>query len=238
MLTVVLFVISFSFGQDTIYLDSNMTKIDSNHIDWSYYKILHLDQNDKSKVIEKIYFKSGQIKKYNNYLITSKKYHGLNKEWGEDGGLINEIEYKDGEWHGYLTTYWTNGVVKRKDFFKDGEFVEGDCFNEKGEKIDHFDYLVMPHFPGGNDRINEYIAERLNYPQLALEQEIQGRVLVRFTVDEEGSIRDVETANSVHELLDQEAIRVISVMPNWIPGERDGEKINVTYILPINFGFN
>lgn len=93
-----------------------------------------------------------------------------------------------------------------------------------------------PAFEGGEKALNEFLSTNLKYPSKAMENNAQGTVMVAFIVSKDGSIRNVELASGVDESsLNQEAMRVVSEMPNWIPGLENGEKVNVKYTLPIRF---
>jgi TonB family C-terminal domain len=93
----------------------------------------------------------------------------------------------------------------------------------------------MPSFPGGNDALNQYLNENIKYPADAAKNSIQGRVICRFVVSDNGSITDIEVVRSVDSDLDKEAVRVIQSMPKWTPGTQRGQAVNVRYTLPINF---
>jgi TonB family protein len=93
----------------------------------------------------------------------------------------------------------------------------------------------MPEFPGGQKALQDYLKGALRYPTAAREAEIQGTVYMGFVVETDGSISDVEVMRSVHPMLDAEAVRVISAMPHWIPGEQNQKKVRVRFALPINF---
>lgn len=91
----------------------------------------------------------------------------------------------------------------------------------------------MPIFPGGNPQ--KWIGKNVNYPQIAAENGIQGKVYISFVIEKDGSITDVKVARSVDVSLDKEATRVISSMPKWTPGKQRGKAVRVSYTLPINF---
>lgn len=88
----------------------------------------------------------------------------------------------------------------------------------------------MPEF---NGNVSEYLKDNIVYPPEALKQEIEGRVLVQFIVKETGEIDSVKVLESWNPLFDAEAIRVISNMPRWKPGRKNGRKVNVYFMLPI-----
>ena len=93
----------------------------------------------------------------------------------------------------------------------------------------------MPEFPGGEAALMKFINENLRYPAAAIENGIQGRVMVQFVVKKDGSVDDVTVLHGVDSALDQEAIRVCKTLPKFIPGIQDGIPVNVWYTLPIFF---
>lgn len=93
----------------------------------------------------------------------------------------------------------------------------------------------MPSFPGGDAALMEYLSKNINYPAVAQENGIQGRVVVSFVVERDGSITDVKVARSVDPSLDREASRVVRSMPRWIPGKQNGSSVRVKYTVPVLF---
>ena len=90
----------------------------------------------------------------------------------------------------------------------------------------------MPEFEGN---MSEYLAEHITYPEDAMDAGAEGRVTVRFVVDERGNVTDVTVVKSVHPSLDAEATRVVQAMPRWKPGMQNGETVKVYYTLPVVF---
>lgn len=99
---------------------------------------------------------------------------------------------------------------------------------------------VMPEFPGGMDKLRTYLAESIKYPQLELENEIEGKVYLRFVVDEEGKLSDFKVMKGVSggPGLDKEALRVAKAMPNWTPGKQNGKFVKVYMTIPVAFRLN
>ena len=93
----------------------------------------------------------------------------------------------------------------------------------------------MPEFPGGQVELMKFINENLRYPVAAIENGIQGRVMVQFVVKKDGSVDDVTVLHGVDSALDQEAIRVCKTLPKFIPGKQNGQPVNVWFTLPIFF---
>ena len=95
----------------------------------------------------------------------------------------------------------------------------------------------MPSFPGGEMKLMEYIAQNIKYPQEALESGIQGRVLVNFIVEPNGSISNIKVLRGMGYGCDEEAIRVVESLPRFYPGKHRGESVRVSYAVPIFFRF-
>lgn len=93
----------------------------------------------------------------------------------------------------------------------------------------------MPSFPGGQSALMQYLASSIKYPVVAQENGVQGRVIINFVVDDDGSISHVKVAKSVDPALDREAMRVVETMPKWIPGKQNGECVRVRYSVPVVF---
>jgi len=93
----------------------------------------------------------------------------------------------------------------------------------------------MPVFNGGNKALKKWIVNNLVYPQVAMKNGIQGRVIVTFVIERDGSVSDVKMLRSVDPSLDKEAIRLVKSMPKWIPGKKDGASVRTQYTLPVMF---
>jgi protein TonB len=93
----------------------------------------------------------------------------------------------------------------------------------------------MPMFPGGDAALLTYIGEHTNYPEVAKENNIQGRVIVRFCVTAKGSVSQISVLKGVDPELDKEAMRVVSTLPTFKPGKQGGKPVPVWYMVPITF---
>lgn len=92
-----------------------------------------------------------------------------------------------------------------------------------------------PKYPGGDEALNKFIQENLKYPTEAFKEGIQGKVICSFVIDATGKVTDIKVTRSVDPALDAEAVRVLSSMPNWIPGKQNGKDYAVQFALPIMF---
>ena len=93
----------------------------------------------------------------------------------------------------------------------------------------------MPQFPGGMGEAMKFLAKNMKYPVAAQEAKIEGRVIVQFVIERDGSVSDAKVMRGVSPELDAEAIRVVSMMPKWIPGKQRGKAVAVKYTMPIMF---
>lgn len=93
----------------------------------------------------------------------------------------------------------------------------------------------MPHFPGGPAALQAFLSSNTKYPVVAQENGVQGRVIVSFVVERDGSITDVKVVRSVDPSLDREATRVVKSMPRWSPGKQNGSAVRVKYTVPVVF---
>lgn len=93
----------------------------------------------------------------------------------------------------------------------------------------------MPMFPGGDAALMSYLANNIHYPTVAAENGVQGRVVVGFVVERDGSITDVSVLRGVDPSLDREAMRVVKSMPRWTPGKQNGSAVRVKYQVPVAF---
>ena len=93
-------------------------------------------------------------------------------------------------------------------------------------------------FPGGQQALMTWLGQNMKYPSEAMEEGIDGRVMVGFVINKDGSVDEVKVVKSVHPILDAEAVRVIKSMPKWTPGKKAGKAVRVGYTLPLTFRLN
>ena len=125
---------------------------------------------------------------------------------------------------------WSLGVQAQKsiDLINDNYDASNDeVFHSSGH---------MPSFPGGDVALMKFIKDNMIYPYEALKNRIEGKVIIQFVVTKTGKVGKVKVARSVNKELDQEAVRLIKMLPDFSPGRNNvGEPVNVWYILPVIF---
>lgn len=112
---------------------------------------------------------------------------------------------------------------------------------EEEEEEEQTVYQVVendPEFPGGLEALMKYLQQNIKYPQLARENNIQGRVYVTFVVERDGSVTGVRVMRDIGGGCGQEAVRVVKAMPKWTPGKQRGKAVRVQYNLPVNFSLH
>ncbi len=93
----------------------------------------------------------------------------------------------------------------------------------------------IPQFPGGEKALFLYISKSLYYPKMARENEVQGKVFVEFIIEKDGSISNIKVLRGIGSGCNEEAMRVLSRMPKWLPGKQNGAAVRVKYIVPVIF---
>ncbi len=114
-------------------------------------------------------------------------------------------------------------------------------FEEEEEIAEDVIFTVVedqPEFPGGETARQQFLNDNLRYPQMAREAGIQGTVFVTFVVEVDGSVTDVRIVRGIGGGCDEEAMRVVRMMPNWQPGRQRGQPVRVQFVMPIRFRLN
>ena len=151
-----------------------------------------------------------------------------------DGISENAVTSKSGE--ETRSQAEANGLTSSKTVTSKEDNTQ---FNEKKNEVKKKKAFVgveqMPQFQGGENALMDYLSQNIRYPKVAAENGIQGRVTVRFIIDETGLVTDAVVIKGLDPSCDQEAIRVVKAMPKWIPGKQNGEVVPVYYTLPISY---
>ena len=262
LLLISIFSISTSFSQTTgtkEFFTKNWRYCDSSVA--VYYTITELESEDAGVI--STFYMDGIIKSQVSYSCISKKIeNGISQNFGKEGKIISQFTYLEGKKNGAffhyfdtgeikiqgkyaadslqdsLCSYYKNGASRRKDFYASGKLKDGKCFTASGLDTAYFAYEIDAEFPGGMQGLMRWIQTNLQYPQDAIENDIQGRVYVSFVVGKKGVVSDIQIERGVASILDKEVIRLIGQMPDWKPGELDGFKVSSEMRLPISFTLN
>jgi TonB family protein len=233
ILSLTIFTATALVAQDTMFYKNSEKSV---RADADSYQILVKDVADTNKVTEKYFYISGNPKSettYSNY--KEKTIEGITRSWWENGKRKREVEYQNGKYHGKFRSWWENGNLKREDVYENGEIKSGLCYDENGNQIPFYKYEIMPQFPGGEAKMMLFIRDSVQYPTEAKENNIQGTCYVTFVVEKDGKLTDIKMLRGSHPILDAEAMRVVGLMPTWLPGKQDGMAVRVQFNLPIKF---
>jgi len=243
LITLLFVILGSAKGQEKVYYDTegNITNEIGSAVE---YRITEKSLIGSDSLFKKTtYFISGLKKSENSLLkvFTKRKIidhmnTGEKWEWFENGSTQLKAFYKDGQLQGEFCTYWPSGLQRRKDIYDNGKLIEGNCYDSTGNKISkYFPYEKMPEFPGGDQKLFNFLGSNTHYPVEAAKNGIQGRVILQFYVGTDGKITDIKIVRKVNDYLDMEALRVVRSMPEWTPGEHEGQKVRVKYTLPVSF---
>ena len=126
-------------------------------------------------------------------------------------------------------------TTKKSLQMNNGKKKDSDQIKTNGDNDIFVVVEKQPEFPGGIQALMNFLGDNIKYPVEAQKERIQGRVIVNFIINEDGSLSDIKVLRGQNELLDAEAVRVISNMPNWKPGTQKGEAVKVRFTLPVDF---
>ena len=131
-------------------------------------------------------------------------------------------------------------ATKTDDVKENATSVKTDTVEAPAEKADTKDEVFMvveqmPEFPGGVQELMSFLSKNIKYPASAMESNIQGRVIVQFVVEKDGTPTEFKVMRSVDPALDAEALRVMKEMPKWKPGIQRGQAVRVKYTVPVTF---
>ena len=250
---------------DTIYYDQNGRKADFDNADYyrvielkqdKRYKVEEHYLNNKLKMTGYYSFLDANFANFNNIPSLevsdgpfiyydekgNKKSEGnveknnLTGEWKYYYEASNDIwhidQYKDGKRDGELTSYYKDGKVKRRELQLNGNAITGKCYDEQGNemKFTQFETMAIATF-----NLSDFLSNNLKYPLIARKKNIEGRVIVKFAVNKDGSISDVKATKKIGGGCDEEAVRVVLAMPKWKPATRDDKKVKTSFTLPVVF---
>lgn len=226
---------TYLYSQDTLFYNGN--ELVGNNEYCTYYEVTQAKQKKGTYKVSS-YYKSGSKRSVLPYFVDEKGNwirEGKKVQWFENGKTKQLVHFKNNQLHGKARSYYAKGKLKRRDLYWNGNLVKGQCWNQDGQKIIHQPYFTAAKYKGGDAERQKFLSEHLRYPNMAREQEIQGKVKLNFAIEKDGSITAVKIEESVHESLDREAQRVILKMPKWQPATEDGEPVRSYFALPVNF---
>lgn len=197
------------------------------------------DYNEEGRGMATYYYKNGTLHSHQNELNDLKDgfctwYHSNGKIWTEANYINDTVNgemrtYNEKEQLEYVYQYDMGKIVKRVQY----NLETGEPINPEEEILSFPDFEA--EFNGGAAALQLWISQNVQYPKEAIMLNEQGRVYLSFVIEVNGEISTINVERGVSESLDEEAIRVVTSMPPWIPGEANGVKVRTRVRLPINF---
>lgn len=225
-------------AQDTVYYRYPRLRVASIQ-DCDYYSLIKTNPVSNNS-LEIRYNKQGNKIEEQHYYVAGREKVKFDtwKTWFPSGQLESEIQYKNDRKNGYLKTFWPDGTPKRVDTFLNDSCVAGVCFDAQGRDIQHFDYHIPAQFPGGTEELFAFLKRKIYFPQTY--DPAEGKVVVRFLVQEDGKISDIELMSNTgkYKSMENQVLHAIRKMPDWIPGKTDGVPDAELVVLPVTFIHN
>ncbi|TDD76947.1 energy transducer TonB [Flavobacterium caseinilyticum] len=223
-----LFVLFFSvqiFSQDKVYFTEDFKELPS--ADNAIYYTIYEDSPEgtlrTTYYLDNTVYSKDQFSNYKRRIL-----NGTSEKWYKNGVKEMHSIYIKGKQEGIQTRYFENGKIKRTENFKNGEFVDGNCFDENGTEIDFFPYFIKPEFPGGMKAFYDYVANNFKSPNSA-----KGEIKIGFFVELDGTLNHFEVLKSINKEMDLSAIRLLVNSPKWTPGKVDGKNARVKFSIPL-----
>lgn len=222
--------ISITILSNVTAQEVSINKIDKLETDTIWLNNLQLECNKDTATFYRVI----KIDKTLNYLVNDYYLTGELYMTGTLTSLNPQVREGDFLW------YYKGGQKKRMCTYENRIKVNSEYWDIDGNETKPEKDLTekKPEFPNGESALMKFIFTNLKYPLSVAKNKVQGRVVVKFIVDESGIVRDAEVVKSVHPELDAEALRVVSLMPKWQPGISEGQPASISLTIPFVFRIN
>lgn len=213
------------FAQEKVYFTEDFKELPSadNAIYYSIYEESQEGTLRSTYYLDNTVYSKDHFSNYKRRIL-----NGTSEKWYRNGAKEMLAIYSKGKQEGIQTRYFENSQIKRTENYKNGEFVDGKCFDENGAEIEFFPYYVKPEFPGGMKAFYDYVAKNFKSPNSS-----RGEIRIGFYVELDGTLNHFEVLKSINKEMDLSAIRLLVNSPKWIPGKIDGKEARVKFGLPI-----
>lgn len=217
-----------------IWVDKNETECNKT-VATHRIVITKANEHDSAAQVAK-YTIAGQLVYTNYYSNYSERIkHGKSLSYYDNGQLYKVANYHYGQLHGELKLYYDTGKLKRDEVYQNGVSQQAQCFTSTG--VDTFcTPFHKKSIPPEDYRVK--LKKNLSYPKEAKKNKIEGKVIVSFVIEKDGSISNVSIVQSVHPSLDEEAVRVVKLLGKFQPAYLEGNPVRFYYKLPITFSLN
>lgn len=206
---------------DMQYQEATITVNNPNGIEQAIENHLMTCSDEEFSKITKWVFKNDKVPTNNVFFISS-------------DGRKHMMFYEADELTGFETKTYTLAELNKLYAAMSGSQASGNARTTDNSEVFKAPD-EQPEFVGGQTALFNYLSNNVVYPPVAIQNNIQGRVVVSFIIEKDGSVSNVELKYGVDPLLDAEALRVVKAMPSWTPGKINGKPVRTLYALPITF---
>ncbi len=214
---------------DSLYFDLSYKRCSAEKATYKSHKSLI----DSVNGISVFFYLTGE--KNCSFTSVSDKIEGTKTTWFKNGIQKSTENYSNGQLQDTTRIYDSTGRLRHIENFNKGILTKGITLKENQLDTARVYYILEqpPSFPGGENALLIFLQSNVRYPEKAISQEIEGKILVYFEVDTTGKVMNVKIHKGGDKVLDKAAIKVIQSSPDWIPGIRRGEKDIFRQIIPI-----
>jgi TonB family protein len=227
LVLIILFIPLNSISQDvqTVFLDDSFREVD-NEGSASYVREVSTSESGLF-MVEVYYHPHQKLKMTGSYSDEElEKEEGLFTYYYRNGQVESKGMCSGGVKYGIWERFLWDGTPRPEKFYS-GATVD-ELLNTQYRSSN-------AQFPGGEEELYAYIEENIQYPEQALEQKIEGEVIVSFVINEDGKVQNPSITQSAHYYLDKEAERLVANMPIWEPAVKGGYTLQSNFVLPITF---
>ncbi|WP_439183356.1 TonB family protein [Carboxylicivirga taeanensis] len=234
-LLIVCSLFEMAHSQNTIvtYYDTHWKEVGKEQA--AYYREAFRGKGRRCHVRD--YFINGQLQMSGTYRSSlQEKRQGYFEYFYPSGGRRSHGEYKNDKMKGEWKWYREDGSVSSIEHYKRGKLKAFTFWDENGKQLEGEQNIYeLAQFVGGPEALANFIATTVVYPPEAQQNGVSGRVFVSFIVNENGFVENVAIERSAHSDLNNEAMRVVKLLPRWIPGRHHNLPSDISFTVPINF---
>lgn len=203
---------------------------------WHFSKYKSIPRNRVKEGLHKRFYANGQDSLVEVY--KDNRLEGQVMVYYPDGSTHLAKSYKDGKLDGKFLQYYPDGKLRREEYYSQDQCTGGKLFDKDGREMEHQPYEIFPSFPGGIQNLMTLVANVTKYPESAQKRKKEGKVILRFVVDQQGKMQSPEILKSVSYDIDREALRAFNAIAEvyrWSPGYQDGKAKRARFTMPLNF---
>lgn len=220
---------------DTLYLSRDFDEVEMDSA--AYLKVIEWEDETKTACSTRSYYIGTDLLYYTASYINydSSLHKDVSVFYFKTGQVDRKYFYnKEGQKTAYHQ-YHPNGTMKRMETWDKGVLASGKLYDETGREIPYEPFEIEAQYPGGVDKLIEFLGDHIKYPKDARKKGIHGKVVVRFVVCENGDLCDFEVKKSVYPSIDSSALYALKKMKKWTPAKQDGKFVKSYYDLPVKF---